>query len=186
MRSMGRIHARLRAGCYLCQHLRRNQAFGHTRSLPLFLGRRLDKRTYSSLRKVLDYPWLRNHSKESPSSITTASLLAGTVVSLVYYNIWFSTPVRLESDVPEEEFLNEREIDQRYSPPIVPMTIEQANEALRWEESSHIVGRNSGVNRFDTVRVPSNSPPEDELVSASGHEDDEIKWCLWGVFDGHA
>ena len=64
--------------------------------------------------------------------------------------------------------------------------MEQANEALRWEETSHSSGLGSGILRYDTVRIPSHLPSEDELLSASGHEDGELKWVMWGIFDGHA
>ena len=66
-----------------------------------------------------------------------------------------SRPLRLESD-EDITWLGDNQIAQRYVPPIVPYTIEQATEALRWEESSHMVGMGSGVLRFDRTRIPSN------------------------------
>ena len=109
-------------------------------------------------------------------------LLTGAGIS---YSLVASKPLLLEND-DAFEMISASEVEQKYLSPVLPFTIEQANEALRWEESIQIVGQGSGVLRFDTNRIPSNNPCEDEVLSASGHEEDEVKWFLWGVFDGHA
>ena len=110
------------------------------------------------------------------------SLLAGVgVVS----SIITKKSLRLEGYNPEER-PGAEDTDQRYLPVIPPCTISQANETLRWEESTQTCGMGSGVLRFDRVRLPSNLPCEDEMFSAYGYEDNEIMWLLWGVFDGHA
>ena len=116
------------------------------------------------------------------SGIITTAVLAGAGMSFAFLT---SRPLRLESD-EDATWLGETQIEQRYLPPIVPYTIEQATEALRWEASTHMVGMGSGVLRFDRARIPSNYPTEDEYLAATGREDDVVKWGLWGVFDGHA
>ena len=77
-------------------------------------------------------------------------------------------------------------VNQKYLSPILPLIIEQANEALHREENSQIVGGSSGVLRYDTMQLPSNPIPEDNYLSASGQEKNEIKWMLFGIYDGHA
>lgn len=116
------------------------------------------------------------------SGIITTAVLAGAGLSFAFLT---SRPLRLESD-EDATWLGESQIEQRYLPPLVPYTIEQATEILRWEASTHMVGMGSGVLRFDRARIPSNYPTEDEYLAATGREDDVVKWGLWGVFDGHA
>ncbi|CAD6572113.1 MAG: hypothetical protein ASARMPREDX12_004951 [Alectoria sarmentosa] len=53
-------------------------------------------------------------------------------------------------------------------------------------EDSQIVGTGCGILRYDTVQLPSNLISEDDYLSASGHEEGEIKWMLFGIYDGHA
>lgn len=101
------------------------------------------------------------------------SALAGTL-----YKLYAEEPLRLESD--RTEWVGADVIDQRYLPPRSSCTIQQANEILRWEETSQMVGLGSGVQRFDSVRIASNMPCEDQCVAASGHDEDEVKWLLWG------
>ena len=117
-----------------------------------------------------------------PSGVITTAVLVGAGISFAFLT---SRPLRLESD-EDATWLGEKQIEQRYLPPILPYTIEQATEALRWEATTHMVGMGSGVLRFDRARVPSNYPTEDEFLAATGREDDVVKWGLWGVFDGHA
>ena len=114
----------------------------------------------------------------------TTIVLAGAGISFSFAFLT-SRPLRLESD-EDATWLGDNQIEERYLPPIVPYTSEQATEALRWEEASHMVGMGSGVLRFDRTRILSNYPTEDEFLAATGREDDVIKWGMWGVFDGHA
>ena len=72
-------------------------------------------------------------------------------------------------------------VNQNYLSPILPLTIEQANEALHQEESSQIVGGSSGVLRYDTMQLPSNPILEDKYISASGQEKNKIKWMLFDI-----
>ena len=112
--------------------------------------------------------------------IITTTVLAGAGLSFAFLT---SRPLRLEND--GDTWLEDTQIEERYVPPIAPYTNEEVTEALRWEETSHMVGMGSGVLRFDRTRVPSNYPTEDDYLAATGREDDVIKWGMWGVFDGH-
>ena len=111
--------------------------------------------------------------------IITTTVLAGTGLS---FAVLTSRPLRLDDG---STWLGDSQIEERYVPPIAPYTTEEATEALRWEETSHMVGMGSGVLRFDRTRIPSNYPTEDDYLAATGREDDVIKWGMWGVFDGH-
>lgn len=66
------------------------------------------------------------------------------------------------------------------------MTMEQADEVLRYQETYHSVGGGSGVLLYHTAQLPSNFRCEDEHVSASIQDDGEIKGLMWGIYDGHA
>lgn len=92
-----------------------------------------------------------------------------------FYNNFEKTPLRLEGS--NEDSLGVENIDQSLLSPVTPCTIQQANELLRWEEASHVVGLGSGVQRFDTVRIASNMPCEDQTVAAMfDPEDDKNRW----------
>lgn len=166
---------RLEACCHIRPLFQPRQTY--TRSHPLPLLRWQSRRLYS-IPRSLGRKW--NSTLTRGIIITT--VLAGAGMSFAYVT---SRPLRLESD-EDATWLGDNQIAQRYVPPIVPYTIEQATEALRWEESSHMVGMGSGVLRFDRTRIPSNYPTEDDYLAATGREDDVIKWGMWGVFDGHA
>lgn len=110
-------------------------------------------------------------------------LLTGAGISSTIYN---AKPLVLESD-ETFKLLGPAQVKQKYLSPTSPFTIEQANEALRREEDSHLVGTSSGVLRYDTIMQHSSNPiSEDDDLSASGHQEGEIKWMLFGIYDGHA
>ena len=163
---------RLEVCCHIRSLFQSRQAY--TRSHPLPLLRWQSRRLYS-IPRSLGRTWNSTLAR----GIITTTVLAGAGVSFAFFT---SRPLRLES----YEDATHNQMEERYVPPIAPYTSEQATEALRWEESSHMVGMGSGVLRFDRTRIPSNYPTEDEYLAATGHEDDVIKWGMWGVFDGHA
>ena len=105
---------------------------------------------------------------------------AGTI-----YSVFTSKTLKLEgkdSGLPGAEY-----IDQRYLPSTMPLSIDQANDALRWQEASQNHDLGSGVTRTDSTQLPGNIPCEDEIFGASGRgEDGKVEWHLWAVFDGHA
>ncbi|KAL6715677.1 [Pyruvate dehydrogenase [acetyl-transferring]]-phosphatase 1, mitochondrial [Lecanora helva] len=123
----------------------------------------------------------RGWRRANPWRTWSIPLMVGAGIS---YSIATNNPLKLESFDPE--LLRQDDISKPYNPPFAPYNIDQANDVLRWEEGTQVCGTGSGVLRFDRVRVPANGPCEDELISAAGHENGEIKWLLWGVFDGHA
>lgn len=179
--------------CFARSLLRVSRVHGSSSSLSLSAGRQR-KSLYSSrpqgeigFKKIRDplYPLLlRNENSAISRSILTTVILAGTLITLVYRKAYNSEPLQLEAPRLSDVQHGQADIEEPYLTPVVPITADQATGILRWEESSHIVGQASGVQRFDNVRVPSNSPVEDEIVSASGTEGGDVKWLIWGVFDG--
>lgn len=136
----------------------------------------------SSPRSYSDRQWLQPSRKALPQKILFWILITGAGFT---YSIHNATPLVLES---EETFrpAGTGKVKDTYLPPILPFTLELANEALRREEGSRTVRAGSGVLRYDTMQLPSNPISEDDYVSASGYEEGEIKWMLFGIFDGHA
>ena len=166
---------RLELGCHIRSLFQSCHTYTRSRPSPPLTW---PSRGHCSIPRSPGRPW---NSKFTSGIITTA-VLAGAGLSFAFLT---SRPLRLESD-EDATWLGENQIEQRYLPPIIPYTSEQATEALRWEASTHMVGMGSGVLRFDRARIPSNYPTEDEFLAATGREDDVVKWGLWGVFDGHA
>lgn len=106
-----------------------------------------------------------------------------------HLNPEFNHPQAL--DVPDpSEGVDARTV--QYKPFLRPLTAEEVNENLRWEESSRCLGPPTDVLRYDSVRIPSNQPCEDYLVTAFGSGvgsnvmGENLEWIIWGVFDGHA
>ena len=76
------------------------------------------------------------------------------------------------------------------------LTPEQATHKLRKTQESYLVGRGSGVVRYDMVQMPSNNPIEDDhaekivevpqSVSPTSDGKSGSDWMFWGVFDGHS
>ena len=76
------------------------------------------------------------------------------------------------------------------------LTPEQATQKLRKSEESYMIGRGSGVVRYDVAQMPSNNPIEDDHAekivevpqtvypTADGKPGGD--WMFWGVFDGHS
>lgn len=137
---------------------------------------------HSSQKNPSYYQWLRHSHRALPQGILFWILLTGAGVSYSFYN---AKPLVLESD-ETFKLLGSEETKQKYLSPLPAFTVEQANEALRRDEDSHMVGTGSGVLRYDTMQLPSNPISEDDYLSASGHEEGEIKWMLFGIYDGHA
>ncbi|KAF9638873.1 putative protein phosphatase 2c protein [Lasiodiplodia theobromae] len=71
--------------------------------------------------------------------------------------------------------------------PVRALNLADANEVLRREQSSKLFDAGNGQRgRCDVVRVPSNSPVEDEFVVGTQVGPGRSQWTFWGVFDGHA
>ncbi len=166
---------RLGVCCHIRSLFQPRQTYARSHQSPLL---RWQSRRLYSIPRSLGRTW----NNTVTSGIITTIVLAGAGTSFAFLT---SRPLRLESN-EDGTWLFDSQVEERYLPPIVPYTIEQATEALRWEEASHMVGTGSGVLRFDRTRIPSNYPTEDEYLAATGREDDVIKWGMWGVFDGHA
>lgn len=130
------------------------------------------------------------HLNETPST-PFRSIAAVTLAGLGYVVHLYSNSVPLDlenwsvvTDEDQTSFRTTSHVSR-------PLDINQANAILRWEEVSDTIGEGSGVLRTDSVRVPSNSPSEDEyFYRTAGYERDSstyanLKWMMWGVFDGH-
>lgn len=137
---------------------------------------------HSSQRSAPYCQWLWPSHKALPQGTLFWILLSGAGIS---YSIYDAKPLVLESD-GTFELLGSEKVKQKYLSPTSPFTIEQANEMLRRWEDSQMVGSGSGVLRCDTMQLPSNSISEDDCLLATGHEEGEIEWMLFGIYDGHA
>lgn len=71
------------------------------------------------------------------------------------------------------------------------LDLDAANAKLKASEQSYssdakdATGVDS-VSRFDILRLPSNSPCEDEFAFGAVDVGQERDWQFWGVYDGHA
>lgn len=115
---------------------------------------------------------LTEHSRE-----TLVRGIQATVLFAIIGYFYPKNPLKLEGSEGELP-PGVHSIHHGYLPPVKPCTMQVANEILRWEEDSHMVGQGSGVQRFDSVVLPSNNPCEDTYVAASGLTDEvqEIRW----------
>ena len=143
------------------------------------------KALHSSQRNPPHCQWSRRSHRALSHGILFWILFTGAGIS---YTSYYARPLVLESD-ETFKWIGSEQGRQKYLPPIIPFTLEQANEALRRQEDSEIVGSGSGVLRYDTMQLPSNPISEDDYLSESGHEDHEegpVRWMLFGIYDGHA
>lgn len=71
------------------------------------------------------------------------------------------------------------------------LDLDTANAKLKASEQSYSSNAKgdfgeSSVSRFDILRLPSNSPCEDEFAFDTIDVGQEQGWQFWGVYDGHA
>lgn len=71
------------------------------------------------------------------------------------------------------------------------LDLDAANAKLKASEQSYSSDANGAfgecsVRRFDILRLPSNSPCEDEFAFDTIDVGQEQGWQFWGVYDGHA
>ena len=97
------------------------------------------------------------------------------------------------SELSQDHTLAKTTEEQEYH--MVSLSPEQATEELRKTEESYLVGRGTGVTRYDLVQVASNNPIEDDHSERIVSVDQTIEpsvdgsnndWMFWGVFDGHS
>ena len=105
------------------------------------------------------------------------------------FNPDFRRPLALDTSDASEKVEHDA---KQFKPLFRAPTIEEADEALRWEELSKCHGPPTDILRYDSVRVPSNSPCEDVLLTAMASDADDpnavdqnVQWAMWGVYDGH-
>ena len=141
-----------------------------------------------------------NHRLWKPTNITRqysrtwiyqrASAVA-LFTSLLAFHVVYGKPPRLleagqddDEEAAAEDIFNE---SSNYRPILKPLSMEMAEEILRWNESSEPLQEGSSVLRLDQVRVASNNEVEDYLNVAKGSDPDgELRWIMTGVYDGHA
>lgn len=101
----------------------------------------------------------------------------------------FTTQIPADQTISKETDYSGRKV-------LEMMTPEQVTSKLRTNEESYLVGRGTGVVRYDVVQIPSNDPIEDDHVekivevpqttAATEEGKASSDWMFWGVFDGHA
>ena len=172
---------------HMHRSLRWSRRHGASQSYSALSGLRLiqlPRHWYYSGRKRL-HP---NEAPRSPFRTIAAVTLAG--LGYVVHQYSNSIPLVLETWSPIATNKDRASYKQARHV-ISPSDIDQSNAILRWEENSHPIGEGSGILRTDSVRVASNLPCEDEYFSrAVGHKGDfstyaNLRWMMWGVFDGH-
>ena len=111
------------------------------------------------------------------------SLLGGCAL---LYGFSSKEPRRLEGQNPQSESWTQSQewTDTRYVPMNPPRSLVHANDMLRWQEGSSLVG--GSVLRADHVEVPSNLPPEDFMMQTKATGDNGLIWFMSAIFDGHA
>lgn len=127
---------------------------------------------------------------QSPTSHPATDTASGERRALIVNGDDFYVEA-LTDDAPltkqgENEGLNKMEM----------LTPEQATHKLRRTEESYLVGRGSGVVRYDMVQMPSNNPIEDDhaekivevpqSITPTADGKSGSDWMFWGVFDGHS
>ena len=126
---------------------------------------------------------LAARTKLAPSLKTTYTTLAASVLLfLAFSNSSLHRLESQESDEPESVNL----VYERYKPSTDPVGLKTADEILHWDQNSQPMQAGSNVLRYDTVRIASNPDVEDYVLLATGRDDDELKWIIAGIFDGHA
>ena len=137
-----------------------------------------------SIATATDRPSLPNYS--SPASPTTDLTVAPAEQTV-------ANPDFYVSELSREQSLGKKTEEQEYH--MNTLSPEQATQKLRRTEESYLVGRGTGVTRYDLVQVASNNPIEDDhsekIVSvdqtvAPSLDGSDSDWMFWGVFDGHS
>jgi hypothetical protein len=74
--------------------------------------------------------------------------------------------------------------DKRLRPAVA---LRIASSKLRKDEDSQKICDKKGhtIVRYDTVRLPSYNPVEDQYLYESDFVDKDKEWHFWGIYDGH-
>ena len=124
-------------------------------------------------------------TKILPSCKVTCAVFAA---SFTFLAITGANPLQLESPIPEDSD-GERSVDlvnERYKPG-VNNGLRVAEQILNWDSRSQPMQSGSNILRYDSVRIASNAGGgEDFTILASGRDEEELKWVIAGIFDGHA
>lgn len=107
---------------------------------------------------------------------------AGALSALYVY----SKNGKKESPLPQEQASLVSQQNSNFSSTLPALSLKEAEEKLRAVENSGKFGSSTtGEVIFHYLRLPSNSPVEDDLVQAEVEEGKNAKLQYWGVFDGH-
>lgn len=134
-------------------------------------------------------------SRQSSSQSTGTSFAPENVPEAVRKALIVEQGQLFTTQIPADQTIS-KETDYSGRKVLEMLTSEQVTDKLRVNEESYLVGRGSGVVRYDVVQIPSNDPIEDDHVekivevpqSTAATEDGQASsdWMFWGVFDGHA
>lgn len=174
------------ASCRFLGRLSRKSLYRVRSSLSSLKSTKQYQRSFSSTRNT---PKISTSPKPGLNILTALPALCLLGFTYKHLNPEFNHPLAL--DVPDpSEGVDSRAV--QYRPTLRPPTAEEVSDILRWEESSRCLEPPTDVLRYDSVRIPSNQPCEDYLVTAflSGARSNVMgknsEWFISGLFDGHA
>lgn len=128
----------------------------------------------------------------SPSAPGTTGPVSEEVADAVRRALIVEQGALYTSIIPDNQPLH-KETDDYGRKVLEMLTADQATQKLRTNQESYLVGRGTGVVRYDVVQIPSNDPIEDDHAEKIIHVPESVAgqsegsdWMFWGVFDGHA
>lgn len=118
--------------------------------------------------------------------LAAATLLIGVPIGFSFGKSYSSLEVPSKNQIGD---LYEGSLDWK-GKFVVPCTMKDVEAWLLKESSIHRGMAGSGVREWHSSRHPSNTPCEDEMVTAKvslprSSGDGSQPWMFWGVFDGH-
>ena len=165
--------------------LRRLLCIGHRSSPSTRLPslKHLHLRPIPFLQRQQRFKSLHHAATRKQSYTYSASLFAFFSVSFVACSSYPRNRRLLEGEGGiSETYLTQ----EQYVPVTEPLSIEQAEDMLRWDEDSQILPPGSSILRYDFVQIASNLPLEDGSNFSKVFNNDELRYAIFSVFDGHA
>lgn len=124
--------------------------------------------------------------------VSAIVLVTGCTIGLLYESYYSATIASNDAPKFEErttELPTEGQDIQIWKGMFHPaLDLAAATSKLKAEETStrFLTVQDTCATRFDSVRVASNYPSEDERSYAVANVGDSEDWKFWGVYDGHA
>ena len=161
-------------------------AFRARSSLPYVQSIKQNRRPFVSARNSSNSSYAVGRQRQILVAIQTLFLLG---LAYKHWEAEFKHPRALDTN----DFFERSNHDRtKYKPFFRTPTIEEVNEALRWEEASKCLGSPSDILRYDSVKVPCNTPCEDFVTTTTVSDTNDpnavyesLQWALWGICDGH-